>query len=99
MLLPRYLPGQERIDVRRGLAAVLSTTLQVPRQPCADVNLAHGQSGKQGKEHRRQPSAPQRSRAIVILAAQGGTAGLTLGSVVVQRDPRVVHEAGQAVPV
>ena len=57
-LFRRHLPGQERIDVGRDLAAVFRTTLQVPRQPGADIDLRHAQGGEQGKEHRRQPTAP-----------------------------------------
>src|SRR6516162_3276344 len=98
-LLLGQVPRQERGAVRRSLATRLGTALQVPRQPLSWIDLPLRQGGQQRKEHRRQASAPQRARTIVVLPAHSRSTLPTLGSVVVQRNAHIVHEAGQSDPV
>ena len=51
--LSGHVPGQERIDVDRDLAAVLSTALQKPGQPLANVDVGQPQGGKQGSDQQK----------------------------------------------
>ena len=40
------IPGRERLDIRRNLAAGCRARLEVPREPLPGIELPHGQRGK-----------------------------------------------------
>ena len=97
-LFHRHRPGQERSDLGRDSAVVPRTTLQEPRQPCANVDSSQGQSGKQGKEAPTWSLGlePRRSSRVVDhpLPAPGRSARLAVKLHGILAPPRARHPPG-----
>src|SRR6516225_4204904 len=98
-LLDRKIPGQEGFDGFRRLAAGRGTTLTVPSQPMAWVDLPKVQRGEDRKEHGGQATTPLGRRAVKILATDCRAPQATFAVIVVHRYPRIVDKTRQSLPV
>src|SRR5260370_350716 len=99
LVLFAHVPGQEGLDIRRNLAAGRRARLQVPRQPFPGIELPHGQRGKNRKHRRGLLTAPFGTRAVEVLPRHCWSTLTSFRSVIVHRDPRIVHEQCQPLPM
>ena len=66
--LRRHLPGQERAEVCRALAAMVGTGLQKHPQPMMGIEPPKHDRLQHTKHHRGEMRAPHAARAIIVLA-------------------------------
>ena len=93
------VPGEEGFDFRGSSAAVGSTGFKIPTQPLARVQFPKSQCRQNRKHHHRQASSPLGSRTVVVLATHCRIADQTLTRIIVERNPWIIDEQRQPLPM